>query len=125
MISKTHKVGVYGWGYIDIVRVLRFTQDLLIVNPDWIVYPWVRKKGHIISLEDLKKQGLTYVYNEETVIAVEKLILGIGYNGEVQVDPEVFDHFDVQIYKTPEAIEIFKKEFEAGNKIAGGFHLTC
>ena len=74
--------------------------------------------SHIVSLDEAK-----YVYEKGT----ERLILGSGQYGNVELSEEAADYFNrkhcqVKLLPTPEAIRAWN---EAEGSAAGLFHVTC
>ena len=74
--------------------------------------------SHIVSLDEAK-----YVYEKGT----ERLILGSGQYGNVELSEEAADYFkrkhcQVKLLPTPEAIRAWN---EAQGSVAGLFHVTC
>ena len=74
--------------------------------------------SHIISLDEAK-----YVYEK----GADKLIIGSGQNGMVELSDEAGDFFKgkdckVKLFPTPEAIG---KWNSAEGKVIGLFHVTC
>jgi hypothetical protein len=74
--------------------------------------------SHIIS-----KAEAEYAYEE----GAETIIIGSGQSGMVKVSDEAVEfftqkHCQVQIYPTPEAIELWNK---ASGQTIGLFHITC
>ena len=74
--------------------------------------------SHIVSLDEAK-----YVYEKGT----ERLILGSGQYGNVELSEEAADYFKrkhclVKLLPTPEAIRAWN---EAEGSVTGLFHVTC
>lgn len=74
--------------------------------------------SHIVSLEEAK-----YVYQD----GAERLIIGAGQNGMVNLSDEAADYFaakkcKVDLHPTPKAIEKWNSTTEA---VIGLFHVTC
>jgi hypothetical protein len=74
--------------------------------------------SHIISLEEVK-----YIYQSGS----ERLIIGTGYQGMVNLSKEAADYLKkkkckIYLYPTPQAIE---KWNDASGRVIGLFHITC
>ncbi len=74
--------------------------------------------SHIISLDEAK-----HVYEE----GAERLIIGTGQNGMVELSDEAADYFkrkkcQVELLRTPEAIREWN---EAEGAVISLFHVTC
>ncbi len=74
--------------------------------------------SHIISLDEAK-----HVYQK----GAEKLIIGSGQYGKVELSDEASDYFKrkkchVKLLPTPRAIEVWNK---AKGALIGLFHVTC
>jgi len=74
--------------------------------------------SHIVSLAEAKQ-----LYDD----GAERLIVGTGQEGNVELSPEAADYFDkkdckVSLYPTPKAAE---KWNEAKGRVIGMFHVTC
>jgi hypothetical protein len=74
--------------------------------------------SHIVSLAEAK-----HLYDD----GAERLIVGAGQEGNVELSEEAVGYFDkkdckVSLYPTPKAIE---KWNEAKGKVIGMFHVTC
>jgi len=112
-----------GFGYIN-VEGSEIDHDIIILLSGEIKK---RKKklskavygtSHIISLEEAK-----YVYQ----ISAERLIVGSGHQGMVDLSEEAADYLrkkkcKINIYPTPQAIE---KWNDATGRVIGLFHITC
>jgi hypothetical protein len=96
-----------------------YTSDLIIF-PDKILYPWWRKIGHQLCIEDLKD-----VLQED----FDVLVVGTGFMGLMKVKQEVLQYarshgYHLVIEKTKKAVEDFNSLFSQ-KKTIGVFHLTC
>jgi hypothetical protein len=74
--------------------------------------------SHIISLDEAK-----HIYEK----GAERLIVGTGQTGMVQLSDEAADYFKkkncrVQMFPTPEAIRVWN---ESDKDALGLFHITC
>jgi len=97
-----------------------YTNDCLVfserVRPEW----W-RKRGHLLSLEDL-----------DSVLEAgpEVLVIGCGASGVMKVPDEVIEFLEAkgirtEVYNTAEAVGCFNELEAKGEDVAGAFHLTC
>ncbi|MFN3505553.1 MAG: Mth938-like domain-containing protein [Caldimicrobium sp.] len=113
----------YSFGKL-IYKGATYTKDLiLLIKPDFekILYPWWRKEGHLLQVEDLE---------EVFAFQPKYLIVGKGANGVMQISPVVIDRatkesIQLEAYLTQEAISRFNELLKSGHSIAGAFHLTC
>lgn len=94
-----------------------YTNDLIILNEE-IHSGWWREKGHQLLKKDLEKV-LEY--------QPELLIVGKGYNGRMSVSQSLKKQldFELQVYKTSEAITQYNRALDENKKVAAAFHLTC
>lgn len=95
----------------------------VIIFPDRVFSPWTRKQGHYLSADDfssipdLLKEG------------PELVIIGIGYSGVMQVNPNVEEFFksegiEIIVEKTIDAWKTYNK-LSQSKKVLALFHLTC
>lgn len=97
-----------------------FTSDIKIVN-GCIVSEWWRKKGHRVDLEDIRD----IVEAEPDIV-----VIGKGSPGMMKTTSAVRSYLKnsrIRLIeeKTAKAIETFNHLAQAGEKVAGGFHLGC
>lgn len=117
------KIDSTSFGFIT-VEGRKFEHDILI-RRDGNVEKRMKKlskelygTSHILSLEEAR-----HIY--ET--GIEKLIVGTGQTGFVELSKEAADFFrekqcEVELLPTPEAIESWN---QAEGKVAAMFHITC
>jgi len=97
----------------------KHTKDLIIF-PDKVKSSWWRKKGHLLTLDDLED-----VLSRDPEI----LIVGTGYMGLMKVDDEVKKYAEEKgikliIQKSKKAVQTFNQKQSEG-QVFGAFHLTC
>ncbi|NPA49159.1 MAG: hypothetical protein GXO20_04200 [Thermodesulfobacteria bacterium] len=109
----------YSFGRI-VISGKTYTSDVKIIL-DRIVPNWWRREGHYLHPEDI-----------EDILAseAEVLVVGTGAYGVMKIDPAVKEAcaqrgMRLEAYKTAEAVKRFNALAEAGEKVAGAFHLTC
>ena len=112
------KIDFYKFGKISINGKV-FTKDLIIF-PDGIIFPWIRKTGHLLVADDISE----YLDNR-----IKTLIIGTGYYGFMRIDESLEDFLkqrkiDFVYRKTQEAVT-FYNDLENKENIAFGMHLTC
>ena len=105
------KIVIDGTAYNNDIIILGNT-----VQPDW----W-RKKGHLLSTEDI-----------EPVIAAGTgtLVVGCGASALMKIPEQtrrVLQEHDIQLeaFDTYEAVKRFNELSQAGVKAAAALHLTC
>ena len=77
-----------------------------------------RKKTHLLTMDEVKpvlKPG------------VELLIIGIGWEEQMKVEPAVRElpGIDIQILPTPDAFALYNRSIRDGKKVALIAHSTC
>jgi len=79
---------------------------------------WFRDKSHWVSLDEV--QSLL-------TPDVDILVIGIGWDEQVNVDPEIksLDSLDVYILPTPQALDKFNQFKSEGKKTVLVSHSTC
>ncbi|MDZ7759268.1 MAG: MTH938/NDUFAF3 family protein [Desulfovermiculus sp.] len=97
-----------------------YTDDVLICN-EMLVSPWWRHKGHVVQVRDL-----------DAVLGhtPKVIILGQGQPGQMKASRELQDHLQalgIELIQKPtqEAVDIFNRHLSQGERVCGGFHLTC
>lgn len=96
-------------------------KDDLMIHPDGaIIKPWRRRKGHQLSMADLK---------DLINASPEVIIMGTGMSGGVKPDRDLKAHLsrlsiEFTAAPNPEAIRIFN-ELVQKKRVGAGFHLTC
>lgn len=122
-MASEKRVEEYDFGRI-VIEGKEYSKDV-IVYPDRVESPWWRKKGHNLSMEDLK-----------TVVeySPDELIIGKGAYGVMKVPNKVVKKCEdlgikVTAKKTGKAVELLNENYdnstESGRKVVGAFHLTC
>lgn len=109
----------YSFGQIK-VGESRYTSDLIVFE-DEVQSPWVRGKGHLLTLDDVQW-------------ALERspdvIIVGTGSFGRLAIAQEVIDalskrEIELVASKTTSAVEAYTKRAKAGERVAACLHLTC
>ena len=109
----------YSFGEIK-VGESRYTSDLVVFE-DEVQSPWVRKKGHLLTLDDVQW-------------ALERspdaIIVGTGSYGRLAIAQEVMDELSKReiglvASNTTSAVETYNKRARAGEHVAACLHLTC
>ncbi len=98
-----------------------FNSDLIILQDGTIKENWWRSHGHSLLPADITTLIDT---------APEKLIIGTGANGLMNVSESVSNlckkcGTKVEAYRTAEAVARFNQEADERTTIAACFHLTC
>lgn len=98
-----------------------YTSDLILFPDGRIQDNWWREEGHMLKPGDIMDLI-------ETV--PEKLIIGTGANGMMQVSEDVVEqcrHRGIEVVACPtsEAVYLYNKALEDGDLAAACFHLTC
>lgn len=96
-----------------------YTKDL-IIYPDRIHYPWWRRSGHNLCLNDIAE---VFSANPQT------LVIGTGALGIMKIEEEVKKAciekgINLVMDKTGNAVNKFN-ELCPKEKVIGAFHLTC
>ena len=97
-----------------------YTDDLIILPDGKILKPWWRKRGHQITMDDLR----------ELIDSSPKIIVvGTGVSRGVIPDKNLESYLArlaIEFIAVPneEAIKVFNK-LAPEKRIGGGFHLTC
>jgi hypothetical protein len=92
----------------------------VIVYPERIDHHWWRHEGHHLCLEDLQEIVRRHP---------DTLIVGTGYLGRMQIDPQLSDTLQKQgialiVKPTIEACSLYN-ELKASRDIVAALHLTC
>jgi hypothetical protein len=79
---------------------------------------WFRDKSHFVSYDEVRRLVSP---------GVEALVIGIGWDSAVRVDPAIraIDGLEVQILPTPQAFELFNRYRAQGRKVVLLAHSTC
>jgi hypothetical protein len=97
-----------------------YHQDLKIIRNE-VKGNWWRRQGHCLVSDDI----------EDILAARPKvLVIGTGYAGNMRVPGslrEVMENHQIQVITatTADATRTFNRLAEAGEDVAGAFHLTC
>lgn len=111
------QIDFYDFGRIKIEGKI-YERDVIIF-PDKVFSPWTRKQGHYFDIvPDIVSQA-----------GMEVIIIGTGYDGVMQVHPEVEKFFksegiEIIIQKTTDAWKTYN-ELSQSKKVLALFHLTC
>jgi len=108
----------YDFGRI-VIDGKEYTNDLIIL-PDHIETNWRRKKGHELSVEDIR-----------TVLEakLEILIVGTGFSGLMKVLPDTRSLLESRQIKliaedSEKACQTYN-QLHQSSKVIAAFHLTC
>ncbi len=109
----------YSFGSMQ-VQGKKYNEDLKIIDGE-VAPAWFRGAGHKVALSDVR---------DILKASPDVVVFGQGKPGLMKVLPEVWEEFESQGIKveempTSEAVERFNGLYEAGKKVAAGFHLTC
>ncbi len=115
------RIDFYDFGRIRIEREI-YERDVIIF-PDLVFSPWTRKGGHYLSADDFS--SIPDLLKEKP----ELIIIGTGYSGVMQVNPDVEEFFktkgiEIIIEKTIDAWKTYN-ELSQSKKTIALFHLTC
>ena len=115
------RIDFYDFGRIKIEGEI-YERDVIIF-PDKVFSPWMRKESHFLDADELSLIPDLLKDNPELVI------IGTGYSGVMQVNPDVEKFFktkeiEVIIQKTIEAWKTYN-ELSKSKKTIALFHLTC
>ena len=116
---KTTKIDSCSFGTLVINGKL-YTDDLIIFPDGDILKPWWRRRGHQLSMDDLRNLIDS---------APEVIVAGTGMSGGVKPDKNLKSELSklaIEFISAPnnEAIRIFN-EMALERRIGAGFHLTC
>jgi len=125
-------IDFYDFGRIKIDG--KFYERDVVIFPDRVFSPWIKKTGHYIDAEELSLIPDLLKDNPELVI------IGTGYDGVMRVAPDVEEFFrtnpvrnevsngtkgiEVIIQKTIDAWKTYN-ETSKNKKVVALFHLTC
>ncbi len=116
---KTIKIDSYAFGSI-LINGKTYTDDLIILPGGTILNSWWRKRGHQLTMHDLR---------ELIDSSPEVIVVGTGVTGgvipDINLKPDLAK-LTIEFIAVPneEAIKIFNK-LAPEKRIGGGFHLTC
>ena len=105
---------------IHIINGKSYTNDLIIHPNGKTLKPWRRKRGHQLSLDDLR---------ELIDSSPEVIVVGTGVSGGVIPDrnlEEDLSKLAIDFIAAPneKAIKVFN-ELVQDKRVGAGFHLTC
>jgi len=97
-----------------------YTDDLIIYPDGMIVGPWWRKRGHRLSIDDIR---------ELLDSSPEVLIAGTGMSGGMKPSKDLerdLSKLAIRFIAAPnqKAIDLFN-ELSVKSRVAACFHLTC
>ena len=116
---KSLKIDSCSFGTL-IINGKLYTEDL-IINPDGkILMPWRRKRGHQLSMDDLR---------DLIDSSPEVIVAGTGVSGGVIPDRQLEEDLSklaIEFIAVPneKAIKAFN-ELAKEKRVGAGFHLTC
>ena len=109
----------YQFGNI-VIDGINYSSDCLILV-DAVQSNWWRKRGHLLSAEDL-----------QPIITAKPsvLIVGSGASGLMKISDEarrilLKEDIQLEVVDTARAVERFNELSQTGVKIAAALHLTC
>jgi hypothetical protein len=79
---------------------------------------WFRDKSHFVSINEVQPL---------LAPGTEALIIGIGWENRVKVDPAIYELAGVKVYalSTPEAFELYNQFRSSGRRVALLAHSSC
>jgi hypothetical protein len=97
-----------------------YNSDIKIIEGR-VIAGWWRKKGHMVEIEDVRD-----------ILAAEPdiLVLGRGEPGRMRITDSLRERLRIKGIelieeKTSEAVQIYNRLSEKGDRVAAGFHLSC
>ena len=116
---KTLRIDNCSFGSL-VINGKTYTDDLVIYPDGEIMGPWRRKRGHQLSIDDMR---------ELIDAAPEIIIAGTGVSGGVMPDKDLEKELSKLAIKfiaasNQKAIQIFN-DLEPDNRVGACFHLTC
>ncbi len=114
------KIERYSFGTM-VISSSRYSSDLKILG-NRIIYPWWRRKGHLVEIEDVE---------DLLESSIEVLVIGKGDPGMMKVSNSLkqeLEERDIRLIELPtaEAAKVFNELTARDRGIIGaGFHLTC
>ncbi|MBU0972519.1 MAG: hypothetical protein KKC20_17870 [Proteobacteria bacterium] len=114
------EISSYAFGKI-MIGAQEFTSDLILFPNGKIKANWVRKQGHLLSLDDL----------DSLVLEKPDLVLaGTGAHGRMALDPLLTEKLtamgiEITALPTDKAIHCFNQSRMQTRRIYACFHLTC
>ncbi len=116
------QINSYDFGMLKIDGKV-YQRDVVIL-PYKVLSPWQRKQSHYLDMDDLSVIPDLLKESPETVI------IGIGYSGVMEIDPDVEKFLkekgvsEIIIEKTIDAWKTYN-ELSQTKKTAALLHLTC
>lgn len=115
------QIDFYDFGMLKVDGKL-YQRDVVIL-PEKVLIPWIRREGHYLDVEDLEK--ITDLLKEK----LETVIIGTGYSGVMEIDSKIVEFLkskgiEVLIEKTIDAWKTYN-EISQTKKTAALLHLTC
>jgi len=103
-----------------VIDGMTYTDDLIILPDGEILKPWRRKRGHQLSMDDLR---------ELTDSSPEIIVVGTGVSGGMIPDRNLKrdlakSAIEFIAASNEEAIRVFNG-LAPKNRVGAGFHLTC
>ncbi len=103
-----------------VINGMQYTEDLIIHPDGKILMPWRRKRGHQLSMDDLR---------DLVDSSPEVIVAGTGVSGDVIPDrnlEEDLSKLAIEFIAAPneKAIKAFN-ELVPEKRVGAGFHLTC
>ena len=93
-----------------------FTSDLMILSSGDIIQNWRRRKGHLLTPDDIKPLLDSHP---------DLLIVGTGAFGMMKMDPASGKKTKVIALRTGKVIESYNAFLRSSQKMCACFHLTC
>ena len=108
----------YDFGGI-VINGRKFSNDVVIFQ-DRVNGNWWRKKGHLLSVEDVK---------EIVDAKPDVLVVGTGYSGLMKIKPETEQSLnssgiELMAAKTQKACQIYN-DLSRSRRVVAALHLTC
>ena len=109
----------YSFGRM-VIEGQQYTKDVIIFPDGFILSPWWRRQGHVLTADDLR---------ELIKAAPEIIICGTGAMGVMRPAADLRDclqahNIEFIAQKSGKAVEIFN-QLSGTRKTGGCFHLTC
>ena len=117
------KIDSYSFGTL-VINNKTYTDDLIILPDGKILKPWWRKRGHQLTMDDLRE---LIDSSPEIIVAGTGVSGGVsgGVKPDKNLEPEL-SKLGIEFIVAPneEAIRIFN-ELATDKRVGAGFHLTC
>lgn len=116
---KTLRIDSCSFGTL-VINGKSYTDDLIIYPDGKILKPWWRKRGHQLTMDDLR---------DLIDSSPEVVVAGTGVSGGVKPDKNLendLEKLSIEFIAAPneKAIHIFN-ELTLEKRVGAGFHLTC